>query len=91
MPSKKTPAAELRRLARIRELAQAQRRNTRALERAIRAAQERGISVRKIAAAAGLSTMAVWRLARPGAGQPGNAREDVRLPSPVNKPKRGGK
>lgn len=83
--------AEARRLARIGELARDERKARRALERAIRAAQERGISVRKIAAAAGWAPMAVWRLARPGAGQPGLAAEDVRLPNRVDKPKKAGK
>lgn len=87
----KTPATELRRLRRIHELAREQRKATRALERAIRAAHERGISVRKIAAAAGWAPMAVWRLARPGAGQPGLDAADVRLPNRVAKRDRGGK
>lgn len=87
----KVPAAELRRLERIRELAGASRRAERALERAIRAALERGISVRKVAAAAGIPPMNVWRLARPGAGQPGLDAADVKLPAPVSKPKDAGK
>lgn len=83
--------AEARRLARIRELAREDRKTRRALERAIRAAHERGISVRRIAAAAGWAPMAVWRLARPGSGQPGLAAADVRLPNRVAKPKTSGK
>ena len=91
----KVPAGELRRLARIRELAAAHRRTGRALLRAIRAAHVRGISTRKIAAAAGISHTNVWRTARPGPGQPRLAAEDVKLPpappKPVDKPKAGGK
>lgn len=87
----KVPAAEVRRLARIRELARDARKAERALERAVRAAHERGISVRKIATAAGVPHMAVWRLARPGKGQPGMAAEDVTLPGRSTKPKAGGK
>lgn len=89
--SRSSSPAELRRLERIRLLAREQRKASRALERAIRAAHERGISVRKIAKAAGLAPMAVWRTARPGAGQPGNAAEDVTLPKRVAKPKGAGK
>jgi len=85
------PAAEVRRLARIRELGREHRRAWRALERAILAAAARGISVRKIAAASGLPPMNVWRLMRPGAGQPGLAREDVKLPNRVDKPETSGK
>lgn len=87
----KVPAAEVKRLARIAELAREHRKVERALVRAIRAAHERGISVRKIAAAAGVPHMAVWRLARPGKGQPGMAAEDVRLPGGSTKPKAPGK
>jgi DNA invertase Pin-like site-specific DNA recombinase len=94
-PAPKVPAGELKRLARIRELAAAHSRTGRALVRAIRAAHVRGISTRKIAAAAGISHANVWRTARPGTGQPGLAAEDVQLPpAPPNradKPKRGGK
>jgi hypothetical protein len=82
-----TPAAEVKRLARIAELARTARRHERALERAMRAAMDHGISTRKIAAVANVSHVTVWRLARPGKGQPGLAREDVKLPSPVGKPK----
>lgn len=91
MVKPKVPAAEVKRLARIRELAREHRRTGRALLRAIQAAQDRGIGVRKIAAAAGLSKNTVWRAARPGPGQPGLAAEDVTLPKPVDKPKRSGK
>lgn len=63
-----TPAAEVKRLARIRELARASRRAERALARAIRAANERGIGVRRIAEACGLSPQTVWRIARPANG-----------------------
>lgn len=63
-----TAAAETKRLARIAELARAGRRAERALERAIRAANERGIGVRRIADAAGMSPQTVWRIARPPNG-----------------------
>lgn len=86
-----TPAAEAKRLVRIAELAKAERKAERALERAIRAALGRGVSVRKIAAAAGVSQMTVWRLNRPGAGQAGLAAEDVTLPNRIGKPKESGK
>jgi hypothetical protein len=76
----KTPAAELRRLARLRELAAAHRRTERALVRAIHAALARGIGVRRVAAAIGWPTMNVWRLSKPGADQPGLDRADVKLP-----------
>lgn len=90
-PGAKVPAAEVKRLARIRELGRDHRRAWRALERAILAAASRGISVRKIAAAAGLPPMNVWRMMRPGAGQPGLDREDAKLPNRADKPKEGGK
>lgn len=87
MTARKVPAAEVKRLARIRELAQANRRSTRALDRAIKAAAERGISIRKIAAAAGMPVMTVWKIARTDGGQPDAATEDAK---PAAKPKRRG-
>lgn len=63
-----TAAAETKRLARVAELAREQRRAERALARAIRAANERGIGVRRIAVATGLSPQTVWRIARPANG-----------------------
>lgn len=84
------PAAERRRLERLRELAAAHRRTERALGRAVRAALVRGISVRRIAAAIGLPTMTVWArfVKTTGADQPGLSREDVKLPprTPTGQP-----
>jgi hypothetical protein len=80
MKKPKTPAAELRRLERLRELAAAHRKTERALVRAIHAALTRGISVRRVAAAIGWPTMNVWRLTRAGADQPGIEASDVTLP-----------
>lgn len=85
------PAAEVKRLDRIRELGREHRRAWRALERAILAALARGISVRKVADAAGLPHMNVWRMTRPGSGQPGLDRGDVNLPGRPAKPKDAGK
>lgn len=76
----KVPAAELRRLERLRELAAAHRKTERALVRAIRSALTRGISVRRVASAIGWPTMNVWRLAPRGAAAPGLDAEDVTLP-----------
>lgn len=76
----KIPAAELRRLDRLSELAAAHRKTGRALGRAIHAALDRGISVRRVGAAVGWPTMNVWRLTRAGADQPGLDRQDVTLP-----------
>lgn len=87
----KVPAAEVKRLARIRELARDHRRTGRALLRAMRAAQDRGIGVRKIAAAAGLSKNAVWRTARPDSGQPDKVAEATTSSNRVAKPKGDGK
>ncbi len=87
----KVPAAEVRRLARIRELAGHARRSERALERAIRAAHARGISVRKIAAAAGVAPMNVWRLVRTADGQPYRIAKDTTSSTRVAKPKEAGK
>lgn len=76
----KVPAAEVRRLDRLRELAAAHRKTERALVRAIRAALVRGISVRRVAAAVGWPTMNVWKLGQRGAAAPGLDRADVTLP-----------
>lgn len=88
-------ASETKRLARLRELASTHRRAERALERAIRAALDRGISVRSIAKAAGLDAMKVWRHTRTGNRRPGLDSADVKLLPRVengpSKPKRSGK
>lgn len=87
----KVPAVEARRLERIRELAREHRRAGRALERAIRAAHERGISFAKIGRAAGIPAMSAWRIVRPSNGQASDQTEPVHPAKPATKPKRGGK
>ncbi len=86
----KAPAAEVRRLARIHELAVQHRRTGRALDRAIRAAHERGISVRKIAAAAGIPQTNVWRKVRPGDGHADAAATDMNTENGLDKRKVSG-
>lgn len=64
MKGRKQTAVEVRRLARLRELARDKRRAERNLQRAIVAASARGIGVRPIAEATGLAGATVWRLVR---------------------------
>ena len=82
---RKVPAAEVRRLARIRELAAQHRRTGRALVRAMIAARQRGISVRKIAAAAQMPPMTVQDRTRPRDGQPPAATTDKAATNGLNK------
>jgi len=96
---------EEKRLARLRELSRDARRSERTLERAIRAALERGISVRKVAEAVGWDGMRVWRLTKTGSrmaeqtrkasGRAANVRADTEVsrkrPNGSTKPKTEGK